>query len=190
MRRCGSAGSRTGRGWPRWITGSSTAITVSPSGIRRGRLRGTCSAPCSGPTTFRIVGVVLIIWLLTRRYLRAALFLVSASRSVGWSPRWPNQLADRPRPDTQMAYACGTSFPSGHALGRDGRCARVADGGVAVARRAGGGYRWRSWAAPSSSRSGSGGSHSTCTTRPTWWPVGRSDTCTTCCAWRLCGRCR
>ncbi len=70
-----------------------------------------------GPTAFRIVGLVLIIWLLTRRYLRAALFLVVSVEISGLVTEVAKSIADRPRPDTPMVYPWGTSFPSGHALG-------------------------------------------------------------------------
>jgi len=69
------------------------------------------------PTTFRIAGLVLIVWLLNRRHLRLALFLVVSVEISGPLTEFAKWLADRPRPDTQMAYALGTSFPSGHALG-------------------------------------------------------------------------
>jgi membrane-associated phospholipid phosphatase len=69
------------------------------------------------PTTFRIAGVVLIIWMLARRRLRLALFLVVSVEIGGLVTEVAKRLADRPRPDTQMVYAYGTSFPSGHAMG-------------------------------------------------------------------------
>jgi membrane-associated phospholipid phosphatase len=69
------------------------------------------------PATFRVPGVVLIIWLLNRRYLRPALFLVVSVEISGPLTEVAKWVADRPRPDTQMAYAYGSSFPSGHALG-------------------------------------------------------------------------
>lgn len=69
-----------------------------------------------GPTAFRIVGVGVIIWLLTRRYLRPALFLVLTVELSGLVTEVAKRLADRPRPDTAMVHAYGTSFPSGHAL--------------------------------------------------------------------------
>lgn len=70
-----------------------------------------------GPTAFRIVGVVVIIWLLARRYLRPALFLVVSVELSGLVTEAAKQLADRARPETAMVYAHSTSFPSGHALG-------------------------------------------------------------------------
>jgi undecaprenyl-diphosphatase len=70
-----------------------------------------------GPTAFRIVGVVVIVRLLTRRYLRAAMFLVVAVELGGLVTQVAKLLVDRPRPATAMVYAFGTSFPSGHALG-------------------------------------------------------------------------
>jgi len=70
-----------------------------------------------GPTAFRIVGVIVIIWLLMRRYLRPALFLVLSIELSGLVTTVAKLLADRPRPATAMVDAFGTSFPSGHALG-------------------------------------------------------------------------
>jgi undecaprenyl-diphosphatase len=69
-----------------------------------------------GPTAFRIIGVCVIIWLLTRRYLRPALFLVLTVELSGLVTEIAKRLADRPRPETAMVHAYGTSFPSGHAL--------------------------------------------------------------------------
>jgi undecaprenyl-diphosphatase len=69
-----------------------------------------------GPTAFRIVAVVVIIQLLSRRYLRPALFLVLSVELSGLVTEVAKQLADRPRPTTAMVHAFGTSFPSGHAL--------------------------------------------------------------------------
>ena len=69
-----------------------------------------------GPTGFRIVGVCVIIWLLTRRYLRPALFLVLSVELSGLVTEVAKRLADRPRPEAAMVHAYGTSFPSGHAL--------------------------------------------------------------------------
>ena len=69
-----------------------------------------------GPTGFRIVGVCVIIWLLARRNLRPALFLVLTVELSGLVTEVAKRLADRPRPETAMVHAYGTSFPSGHAL--------------------------------------------------------------------------
>ena len=82
-----------------------------------GALHGIVFCTVFGPTAFRIVGLVLIIWLLARRYLRAALFLVVSVEISGLVTEVAKSIADRPRPDTPMVYPCGTSFPSGHALG-------------------------------------------------------------------------
>jgi membrane-associated phospholipid phosphatase len=69
-----------------------------------------------GPTAFRIVGVIVIIRLLSRRYLRPALFLVLSVELSGLVTEVAKRLADRARPETAMVDAWGTSFPSGHAL--------------------------------------------------------------------------
>lgn len=70
-----------------------------------------------GPTAFRLFGVAVIIWLLVRRYLRVALFLVLSVESAGLLTVTMKYLANRPRPSTAMVDALGTSFPSGHAVG-------------------------------------------------------------------------
>ncbi|CAN5136638.1 phosphatase PAP2 family protein [soil metagenome] len=70
-----------------------------------------------GPSAFRAVGVALIIWLLARRYLRLALFLVLSVETAGLLTVTMKYLANRPRPSTAMVDALGTSFPSGHAVG-------------------------------------------------------------------------
>lgn len=70
-----------------------------------------------GPTAFRVLGVVVIIWLLARRYLRVALFLVLSVELAGLVAETAKHLANRPRPATAMVDALGTSFPSGHAVG-------------------------------------------------------------------------
>jgi undecaprenyl-diphosphatase len=69
------------------------------------------------PATFRVLTLGLIVFALVRRQFRVALFLfvsVELSALVTEIAKW---LADRPRPDTAMVHALGTSFPSGHALG-------------------------------------------------------------------------
>lgn len=70
-----------------------------------------------GPTAFRLFGVLVIIWLLVRRYLRAALFLVLSVELAGMLTLAMKYVANRPRPSTAMVPALGTSFPSGHAVG-------------------------------------------------------------------------
>jgi membrane-associated phospholipid phosphatase len=69
-----------------------------------------------GPTAFRLVGVGVIIWLLVRRHLRAALFLVISVELSGLVTTAAKLLANRARPSSAMVYAFGSSFPSGHAL--------------------------------------------------------------------------
>ncbi|MET0699734.1 MAG: phosphatase PAP2 family protein [Mycobacterium sp.] len=69
-----------------------------------------------GPTAFRLVGVGVIIWLLNRRELRAALFLVVSLELSGLVTTAAKLLANRDRPSTAMVHAFGSSFPSGHAL--------------------------------------------------------------------------
>jgi membrane-associated phospholipid phosphatase len=70
-----------------------------------------------GPAAFRVFGLAVIIWLLVRRYLRAAVFLVISMEFSAVVTEVAKRLADRPRPATATVHAYGTSFPSGHALG-------------------------------------------------------------------------
>ena len=69
------------------------------------------------PTAFRLLGLVVIIWLLVRRYLRLALFLVLTVELAGLVTQTAKFLANRPRPSTALVHSFGTSFPSGHAVG-------------------------------------------------------------------------
>ncbi|WP_099024789.1 phosphatase PAP2 family protein [Mycolicibacterium palauense] len=70
-----------------------------------------------GPMVFRIVALVVIVVLLVRRRLQPALFLVISVELSGLVTEVAKRLADRPRPATEMVFAYGSSFPSGHALG-------------------------------------------------------------------------
>jgi membrane-associated phospholipid phosphatase len=83
---------------PIWVTGWNVFCTVL------------------GPTAFRLVGVGVIIWLLVRRHLRDALFLVISVELGGLVTIAAKLLANRARPSSAMVYAFGSSFPSGHAL--------------------------------------------------------------------------
>jgi membrane-associated phospholipid phosphatase len=69
------------------------------------------------PTVFRILAVGVIIWLLRRRYRRAALFLVLSVEVSGLLTAVVKYVVERPRPETAFVYAYSSSFPSGHALG-------------------------------------------------------------------------
>ena len=70
-----------------------------------------------GPNAFRLLALGFIIWLLARRYLRPALFLVLSVELAGLVTQVAKLLANRSRPPTAMVDAFGTSFPSGHAVG-------------------------------------------------------------------------
>lgn len=70
-----------------------------------------------GPGGFRIVVLIATIWLLTRRQLRIALFLLLTVEFSAIVTEAAKGLVDRPRPSTALVYASSTSFPSGHALG-------------------------------------------------------------------------
>jgi undecaprenyl-diphosphatase len=70
-----------------------------------------------GPTAFRLLTVVLIIFALVRRNLRVAVFLVISVELSGIITEIAKYAASRPRPTTALVTAPSTSFPSGHALG-------------------------------------------------------------------------
>jgi membrane-associated phospholipid phosphatase len=89
----------TGATYPSWVTAWDVFCTVL------------------GPGAFRIAGVVFIIWLFVRRYVRAAVFMIVTVELCGLLTEVAKQLADRPRPATAFVHAYGTSFPSGHAVG-------------------------------------------------------------------------
>jgi membrane-associated phospholipid phosphatase len=70
-----------------------------------------------GPTVFRLLTLVVIIFALVRRNLRVALFLVISVELSGLITEIAKYAANRPRPATALVSAPSTSFPSGHALG-------------------------------------------------------------------------
>jgi membrane-associated phospholipid phosphatase len=70
-----------------------------------------------GPTAFRLLTVMLIIFSLVRRNLRVAMFLVISVELSGIITEIAKYAASRPRPTTAFVTAPSTSFPSGHALG-------------------------------------------------------------------------
>jgi undecaprenyl-diphosphatase len=69
-----------------------------------------------GPTTFRLLGAAAAAVALTKRRLRAALFVVVTVELSGLVTLLAKGLAGRPRPATALVAASSTSFPSGHAL--------------------------------------------------------------------------
>jgi undecaprenyl-diphosphatase len=70
-----------------------------------------------GPTAFRLLTLVVIIFALVRRNLRVAFFLVISVELTGVLTEIAKYAANRPRPATALVSAPSTSFPSGHALG-------------------------------------------------------------------------
>jgi membrane-associated phospholipid phosphatase len=70
-----------------------------------------------GPTAFRLLTVMLIIFSLVRRNVRVAMFLVISVELSGIITEIAKYAASRPRPTTAFVTAPSTSFPSGHALG-------------------------------------------------------------------------
>lgn len=70
-----------------------------------------------GPTVFRMVTLIVIIFSLVRRNVRVALFLVISVELAGILTEIAKYAANRPRPATALVTAVSTSFPSGHAFG-------------------------------------------------------------------------
>jgi undecaprenyl-diphosphatase len=70
-----------------------------------------------GPTVFRLLALVAIIFSLARRNVRVAFFLLISVELSGLITEIAKYLAGRPRPATALVAAPSTSFPSGHALG-------------------------------------------------------------------------
>ena len=92
-------GHRYGVAHPGWVTAWNVFCTVL------------------GPTAFRLLTLVVIIFSLVRRNLRVAFFLVISVELSGLITEIAKYAANRPRPVTALVYAPSTSFPSGHALG-------------------------------------------------------------------------
>ncbi|MGE2691133.1 phosphatase PAP2 family protein [Mycolicibacterium pulveris] len=70
-----------------------------------------------GPMAFRLVTLVVIVIALVRRNVRIAMFLLITVEISGLITEAAKRAVDRPRPDTALVSALGSSFPSGHALG-------------------------------------------------------------------------
>ena len=70
-----------------------------------------------GPTAFRLLTLILIVFALVRRNLRVAMFLVISVELTGIITEIAKYAASRPRPSTALVTAPSSSFPSGHALG-------------------------------------------------------------------------
>jgi undecaprenyl-diphosphatase len=92
-------GHRYGVAHPGWVTAWNVFCTVL------------------GPTVFRLVTLIVIMFALVRRNLRVALFLVISVELAGIITEIAKYAANRPRPATALVSAPSTSFPSGHALG-------------------------------------------------------------------------
>jgi undecaprenyl-diphosphatase len=69
-----------------------------------------------GPTGFRLLAMVAIVLALTRRNVRVAIFLLISVEPSGLVTEIAKGAANRPRPETALAFAPSTSFPSGHAV--------------------------------------------------------------------------
>jgi undecaprenyl-diphosphatase len=99
----------------------STDRTPSASRTPAGSGSGICSAT-SGPVTFRLVALIVIVVALARRNLRAAMFLVISVELSGLVTEAAKTAAHRARPHEAFVSASSMSFPSGHALGVMSAC--------------------------------------------------------------------
>lgn len=106
--------------WP-WLTAMDSAALNAAYrfGADRSGWIVAWDAWCTamGPGTFRIIGAVVIVVALWRRYGRLALYVVVTLELSGLLVEILKSIADRPRPSTAFVHAAATSFPSGHALG-------------------------------------------------------------------------
>ena len=77
----------------------------------------TAISSAFGPTGMRLIATVGILAAAVRRQWRIVGFLAVVVMLAGPLTAAAKALSDRPRPDTALAFASSTSFPSGHALG-------------------------------------------------------------------------
>lgn len=70
-----------------------------------------------GPTGMRVIAALGIVAAAVRRQFRTVGFLAVTVMLMGPLTAVAKAISDRPRPDTALAFASSTSFPSGHALG-------------------------------------------------------------------------
>jgi membrane-associated phospholipid phosphatase len=104
--------------WVRTIDSSLLTDTHRYSAAESGRvIAWNVFCTVLGPTAFRLLTLVLIIFSLIRRNLRVAMFLVISVELSGIITEIAKYAASRPRPTTAFVTAPSTSFPSGHALG-------------------------------------------------------------------------
>ena len=88
-----------------------------------------------GPTAFRLLTLVLIVFALVRRNVRVAMFLVISVELTGIITEIAKYAASRPRPSTALVTAPSSSFPSGHALGVMAAVLALLTVGLPVVRR-------------------------------------------------------
>ena len=70
-----------------------------------------------GPTGMRLIAAIALVAGVARRQWRTVGFLIATVMLMGPLTAMAKAISDRPRPDTALASAALTSFPSGHALG-------------------------------------------------------------------------
>lgn len=69
------------------------------------------------PTSLRILALIGAVVALARHRTRSAVFLLVTVLGMGVVTELGKMLSHRPRPDTALAHAASTAFPSGHAMG-------------------------------------------------------------------------
>jgi len=79
-----------------------------------------------GPTAFRLMALIVIIFALVRRNLRVALFLVISVELSGIITEIAKYAANRPRPATALVSAPSTSLNAAQLMIRSGRAAAIA----------------------------------------------------------------
>ncbi len=110
-------GHRQGWGWLSVVDSSSLQV-LHVVGVEHPLWVQTWDVVCAvfSPFTFRLLGAVAAVIVLSKRRVRAAVFLIVSvefSELITWAAKG---LAGRPRPTTALVAASASSFPSGHAL--------------------------------------------------------------------------
>ena len=113
--------------WIGWTTPWSWVVSVDDAALRAAYSYGVdhpvwvtaWNVLCSvfSPVAFRILVVGVMVWTSIRRQWRLVVYLAAAVEAPALLTTVFKAISDRPRPDTALVSAAGSSFPSGHALG-------------------------------------------------------------------------